>query len=55
MEGRVGLWDRENAIGMRNEEGAHEQEGRIKVGPLTSNGHSDSNAHLGISYPTMYM
>ncbi len=34
-------------------EGGHEQKGRIKVGPLTSNSHSHSIACLGVNYTPM--
>ncbi len=52
-EGRAGLWDKENAAGMHGEERGYEREGGMKVGPPTSNGHSNSRVPLGVNYPPM--
>ncbi len=38
---------------MRSEEGGYERDGRIKVRPPTSDGHSGSNTRLNIDYHPM--
>ncbi len=53
LESREELWDRQNVVGMRSKERGYKWEGRIKIRPPMSNGHSNGNTCLDIDYSPM--
>ncbi len=55
VEGQASLWDREDEGTMPNGEGEYERDGGVKIGAPTSNGRSNTNAPLGLEYPTVGM